>query len=50
MLLHSLGTDNATLTVELLTQVLEESQVSKQQKLQWLTKEQASAMVRDATP
>ena len=43
-----LGTANATLTVDLLTQVLEESRVSKEQKRQWLTKEQADAMVRDA--
>ena len=42
------GTDNATLSTDLLLQVLAESKDSKAQKVNWLQKEQADNMVRDA--
>jgi ATPase family AAA domain-containing protein 3A/B len=42
------GTDNATLSAELLMKVLGESKESKIQKQNWLSKERASELVSDA--
>ena len=42
------GTDDATLSTDLLLQVLNESKASKVQKQNWLKREEAEILVRDA--